>query len=138
MRSVEVLFVEDNAGDALLASQVLAEAPFPVKLHIARDGSQALLMLSDESFKPDVVILDLTLPEISGFEMLKQYHRADVPVVVFSASAKESDKLLAKSLGACEYVVKPTDLEIFREAVWGMVQRWGVGQLGDQAGAAAP
>ena len=82
--------------------------------------------------------MDLTLPEISGFQMLKQYPRADLPVVVLSASAKESDKLLAKSAGACEYVVKPTDLEAFGEAVWGMVQRWGVGQQGGRAATAAP
>jgi len=125
MIPVEVLLVEDNAGDALLASQILAEAPVPVKLHIARDGAQALQMLSGEHLKPDVVILDLGLPEIDGLRIMERYHPVDVPIVVFSASRRESDKLLAKALGASEYVVKPTDLQAFRDAVWGMVQRWG-------------
>jgi CheY-like chemotaxis protein len=122
---VLVLLVEDNAGDALLASQILAEAPIPVKLHIARDGAQALQMLTGERLKPDVVILDLTLPGIDGLRVMENYHPVDVPIVVFSASRRESDKLLAKALGAAEYVVKPSDLQDFREAVWGMVQRWG-------------
>lgn len=130
MTPIVVLLVEDEAGDALLASQMLAEAPFPVRLHIARDGAQALQMLSDEAFKPSVVILDLNLPEINGFRLLERYHRADIPVVIFSASAKESDKLLAKSLGASEYVLKPTELDAFREAVWGMVERWGRNRTG--------
>jgi len=125
MIPVEVLLVEDNAGDALLASQVLAEAPIPVKLHIARDGAQALQMLTGERFKPDVVILDLGLPDIDGLHMMERYHPVDVPIVVFSASRRESDKLLAKALGASEYIVKPTDLRAFQDAVWGMIQRWG-------------
>jgi len=125
MTPVKVLLVEDNAGDALLASQILAEAPVPVKLHIARDGAQALQMLAGEHVKPDVVILDLALPEIDGLRVMESYHPIDVPIVVFSASRRESDKLLAKALGAAEYVVKPSDLDEFREAVWGMVQRWG-------------
>ena len=135
MTPVEVLLVEDNAGDALLASQILAEAPAPVKLHIARDGAQALQMLSG-SFKPNVVILDLSLPEIDGLHMMERYHPIDVPIVVFSASRKESDKLLAKALGASEYVVKPTDLQAFRDAVWGIVEKWGFGKQNGVSGAA--
>ncbi len=133
MIPVEVLLVEDNAGDALLASQILAEAPVPVKLHIARDGAQALHMLTGEHLKPDVVILDLGLPEIDGLRIMERYHPVDVPIVVFSASRRESDKLLAKALGASEYVVKPTDLQAFRDAVWGMVQRWGGLRRGSDA-----
>ena len=127
--------VEDNAGDALLASQILAEAPMPVKLHIARDGAQALQMLSG-SLKPDVVILDLNLPEIDGLRMMERYHPVDVPFVVFSASRKESDKLLAKALGASEYVVKPTDLQAFRDALFGIVERWGGRKQNGLTGAA--
>lgn len=136
MLPVEVLLVEDNAGDALLASQILAEAPVPVKLHIARDGAQALQMLSSQHLKPDVVILDLTLPEMDGLRVMESYHPPDVPIVVFSASRRESDKLLAKALGAAEYVVKPSDLQAFRDAVWGMVQRWGGRRHSGSAGKA--
>jgi chemotaxis family two-component system response regulator Rcp1 len=135
MSAVEVLLVEDNAGDALLAGQILAEAPMPIKLHIARDGSQALQMLSG-GLKPDVVILDLNLPEMDGLRMMERYHPVDVPIVVFSASERESDKLLAKALGASEYVIKPTDLEAFREAIWGIVERWGRRKQNGASGAA--
>ena len=127
--------VEDNAGDALLAGQILAEAPVPVKLHIARDGAQALQMLSG-GLKPDVVILDLILPEIDGLRMMERYHPVDVPIVVFSASRRESDKLLAKALGASEYIVKPTDLQAFRDALFGIVERWGGRKQNGLTGAA--
>ena len=130
-----MLLVEDNAGDALLAGQILAEGPMPIKLHIARDGAQALQMLSG-SLKPDVVILDLNLPEMDGLRMMERYHPLDVPIIVFSASERESDKLLAKALGASEYVTKPTDLEAFRKAIWGIVERWGRRKQNGVSGAA--
>jgi DNA-binding response OmpR family regulator len=123
MDPFQVLLVEDNAGDALLISQILAEAAMPVKLRIARDGAQAFQMLA-EGFKPHIVILDLTLPQVGGLEIMEQYHPADVPIVIFSASKRESDKLLSKTLGASEYIVKPSDLDVFRAAVLGIVDRW--------------
>jgi len=66
MNQREVLFVEDSAGDALLTRQILAESALPVRLHIARDGEQALAMLRDEWFRPAMIILDLSLPRVSG------------------------------------------------------------------------
>jgi DNA-binding response OmpR family regulator len=90
-------------------------------------------MLSLEHLKPDIVILDLTLPEVDGLRVMERYHPLDVPIVVFSASRRESDKLLAKALGASEFVIKPTDLQAFRDAVWGMVERWGARPRGGSA-----
>jgi CheY-like chemotaxis protein len=55
------------------------EASTPVNLHVARDGMQALLMLAGYLAKPDLVILDLNLPILSGCEMLEKYHPSDVP-----------------------------------------------------------
>lgn len=123
--SLEVLLVEDNAGDALLVSQIVSAASNPVKLHIARDGLQALQLLNGALFKPDLVILDLNLPEINGLRLMERYHPVDVPIVVFSASDRESDRLLAKALGASEYILKPSDLDAFRDAICGIIDRWG-------------
>ena len=124
MNQREVLFVEDSAGDALLTQQILAESALPVRLHIARDGEQALAMLRDERFRPAMIILDLSLPKVSGFEVLEQNPRKDIPVVVFSASMQTSDKERTLSLGAKEYVHKPIDMVGYRNAVLGMVRNW--------------
>jgi chemotaxis family two-component system response regulator Rcp1 len=124
MNRREVLFVEDSAGDALLTQQILAESALPVHLHIARDGEQALAMLRDERFRPAMIILDLSLPKLSGFEVLEQNPRKDIPVVIFSASQRLSDKERTLSLGAREYVHKPLDMAGYRNAVLGMVQNW--------------
>ena len=127
MNQTEVLFVEDSAGDALLTQQILAESTLPVRLHVARDGEQALAMLRDERFRPAMIILDLSLPKVSGFEVLEQNPRKDIPVVIFSASVHTSDQERTLSLGAKEYIQKPLDMVGYRNAVLGMVSHWAMG-----------
>lgn len=77
MKSVQVLLVEDNAGDALLVGQAVKDCPIPVKLIIARDGEQALIMLSERGFEPDLIILDLNMPKIPGHVLLQRYDAKD-------------------------------------------------------------
>lgn len=123
--AAKVLLVEDNAGDALLVGQALENVPNPVRLHIARDGEQALQMLGEPDYKPDLIILDLNIPKLSGYAVLASYPAKDItPVVVFTASEKEDDVNLAFSLGAREFVHKPMDLDDYKAAVSGMVQKW--------------
>ena len=125
MNPSEVLLVEDNAGDALLVGQALAECPVPVHLHIARDGEQALQILAEADFKPDLIILDLNIPKMSGYAVLALYHpKEKPPVVVFTASQNEADADRAFSLGVREFVHKPMDLDDYKTAVSGMVQKW--------------
>jgi CheY-like chemotaxis protein len=128
MAPVEVLLVEDSPGDALLACQVLSEFRLPLKVHIARDGAQALQMLQARSWRPSVVMLDLDLPEVSGLQLLERYRPADIPMVVFSGSSRETDRNRALALGASDYVQKPTDLQAFRQALWGIIDNWALGK----------
>jgi len=126
MPQTEVLFVEDSAGDALLTQQILVEVGLPVRLHIARDGLQALMMLNDRSFHPALVILDLNIPVLSGLDVLERNPRKDVPIVVFTVSMRERDMEQTLALGAKEYVQKPMDMQGYREAVIGMIRRWAI------------
>ena len=125
MKPIEVLLVEDNAADAFLVRQGLAASPIPVKLHIAQDGMQALLMLSSGAFQPDLVILDLNLPNVSGHDLVELFDPKDVPVVVFSSS-QDDDMKRSLALGACDHVQKPTDIHAYSDAVCGIVEKWAV------------
>src|ERR1700692_1638088 len=133
MKDAEVLLVEDSVGDVLLTRQILTE--LPVKLRIARDGLQALLMLADPDFKPALVILDLNIPDISGHEVLARYHPQSPPVVVFTSSWSEAEKVRMLAMGAREWVTKPMDLDAYAGALRGMVPRWAP-QPGQREGAA--
>jgi CheY-like chemotaxis protein len=121
----EVLLVEDNAGDALLVGQALVDCPTQVHLHIARDGEQALQILGEPDYRPDLIILDLNIPKISGYTVLAMYpQKQKPPVVVFTASENEADVRRALSLGAKDFVHKPMDLDEYRTAVSRMVLKW--------------
>lgn len=124
MGPTEVLLVEDNAGDALLVGQAVAECQAHVHLHIARDGEQALQILKDPEFLPDLIILDLNIPKVSGLAVLATYPMEKTPVVVFSASENEAEMTRALSLGAREFVHKPLDLDEYKNAVTGMIRKW--------------
>ncbi|HEX5747109.1 MAG TPA: response regulator transcription factor [Archangium sp.] len=77
----------------------------------AQDGRQGLARALDES--PDLLVLDVMLPELNGFELLKELRQRgrDIPVVVLSAKGAEMDKILGLNLGADDYVVKPFGLQ---------------------------
>lgn len=135
MVTVDVLLVEDSAGDALMTAQTLPNCTVPVKLHVARDGEQALTMLSDPDFRPAMIILDLNLPKISGNALLKRIPRKEIPVVVFSSSWNEVEIETVLMNGAREFVQKPTDIEAFNDAVCGMIQKWAAPRTEDSNGA---
>src|SRR5580692_5904291 len=117
MENMEILLVEDNAGDAVLIRQILADASVPVNLHIVRDGEQALTILADAHFRPALIILDLNIPRITGAALLERWKSIQTPVVVFSSSLNDTERERVLTLGAREFVPKPTDIEEFTEVV---------------------
>jgi CheY-like chemotaxis protein len=121
---IEVLLVEDNAGDALLIRQILDESSTPINLHVANDGMQALFMLAGDLVHLDLIILDLNLPILSGHTVLERFHPANIPIVVFSSSWNTGEVQRGLALGAREFVRKPMDLESYRNAVRGIVEKW--------------
>jgi CheY-like chemotaxis protein len=125
MRPVQILLVEDAAGDILLFRQVVSDNSVPITLDVAMDGQQVVSMLENPVFQPDLIILDLNIPRISGHELLEQGKLRDVPVVVFSSSWNDADARRAVELGACDYVRKPIDIDDFTHAVLGMIEKWG-------------
>ena len=66
----QILLVEDNAGDVLAIPQILAA--LPIRISVARDGEQAIQILEDREFKPDLIILDLNIPKVPGLAVLER------------------------------------------------------------------
>src|SRR5580698_9290315 len=124
MENMEILLVEDNAGDAVLIRQILADTSVPVNLHIVRDGEQALTILSDGHFRPELIILDLNIPRIPGSALLERWKSQEIPVVVFTSSLHDTDRARALELGAREFIQKPTDIGACTQAIRGIVERY--------------
>jgi PAS domain S-box-containing protein len=109
-----VLYIEDNAVNAVLVEQLLARWP-AVRLVVAEDGTTGLAQAP--ALKPDVVLLDMQLPDMDGLQVLQRL-KADeatrgLPVVVLSANAVPDDMQAARKAGALDYWTKPVDLDRF-------------------------
>jgi len=134
LRPVELLLVEDSASDIFIIKDTLRELPFPVNVRIAVDGQQALKMFADENVRPDLVILDLNLPKVHGFELLQRCNLPEMRIVVFSSSSNPDDLRRSFELGAREFVHKPIGLDAFRQQVRQIVRNWAPPHLVNASG----
>ena len=129
MKPLEVFLVEDNPGDIVLTRAALAGYSHPVQLIVAKDGEEALSMLSAPEFKPDLIILDLNMARIDGHTVLERNHQKNVPTVIFSSTQNGAEVDRALVLGAREFVKKPLNFQSYADAVRGMVDRWAAGLI---------
>jgi two-component system, OmpR family, KDP operon response regulator KdpE len=103
-----VLIVEDDPNIVDLIRANLAVRGFDTL--VSFDGSKALALLETE--EPDMVLLDLMLPEVDGFELCRQIReRSNVAIIVVSARGGEQDKVTALNMGADDYMTKPFGIE---------------------------
>src|SRR5499427_4036350 len=103
-----VLIVEDDPNIVDLIRSNLAVRGFDT--FVSTDGSKALALLDTE--QPDMVLLDLMLPEVDGFELCRQIReRSPVAIIVVSARGGERDKVTALNMGADDYMTKPFGIE---------------------------
>jgi len=132
-RAVEVMLVEDNPGDVRLTREALREGKIRNRLHVARDGVEALAFLRRAGThhaapRPDLILLDLNLPRKDGREVLAEI-KADpdlkrIPVVVLTTSEDEEDILSSYNLHANCYIAKPVDLEHFIGVIKSIEDFW--------------
>ena len=124
-----ILLVEDNEDDEILTLRALQKNKIANEVVVARDGAAALDYLfcrgawasRDPNALPQLVLLDLNLPKVSGLGVLREL-RADarlraMPVVVLTSSQEDEDVIESYQLGANSYVRKPVDFKQFTEAV---------------------
>lgn len=101
-----ILIVDDDENIAELISLYLIKECF--ETHIVYDGESALTAV--DSFKPDLILLDLMLPGIDGYQVCRELRtRLQTPIIILSAKGEVFDKVLALELGADDYVEKPFD-----------------------------
>ncbi|MEW6155919.1 MAG: response regulator [Verrucomicrobiota bacterium] len=133
---VEILLVEDNPDDLELALFALRKNNLANKIHVARDGEEALDFLfcrgqfANRSFEspPRVVLLDLKLPKVDGLEVLRELKKdprtRPVPVVVMTSSNQQKDLIEGYRLGVNSYIQKPVDFEQFQRIMKDLGYYW--------------
>ena len=124
-----ILLVEDNADDELLTLRALKKNNIRNEVVVARDGNEALDFLfgtgvhsgRDLSVMPQIILLDLKLPKVDGFEVLNRVRASEMtkflPVVILTTSNEDQDRIRGYDLGANSFVRKPVEFEKFIEAV---------------------
>ena len=112
MKSLKVLIVEDETKLANLIKASIKELFF--KVNIAKDGIEGLKKF--QSFKPDIIISDITTPNLDGLEMCQKIREeSNIPIVILSAYSQKEKLLKAIDLGINKYFIKPFDIEEFLE-----------------------
>lgn len=136
MAKNSVLYVEDEPDDVLFMHVAFRRAGVQAPLHCVSDGRQAVnYLLGDAPYDdrarhpfPCVVLLDLNLPLVSGFEVLRWIRHEsdcrDLPVVVFSSSGRSEDRRRAEELCASDYWLKPASGLQFEVAARQLHERW--------------
>ena len=133
---VDILLVEDSPDDVQLTTHALQQAKITNRVHVVRDGAEALNFLfcsgpyarRRPDHRPQVVLLDLELPKVGGLEVLRRM-KADprtrmIPVVVLTGSLQDRDMLVSKQLGADAYIVKPVDFRNLSEVTPQLSLHW--------------
>ena len=133
LKPIEVLLVEDNAGDVRLTEEAFKEGKLAVNLTVARDGLEATEMLHQRnghghSNRPDLILLDLNLPKKDGRQVLQEIKNDPslmrIPVVVLTTSAAESDIATTYGSHANCYITKPVDMDHFVDIVKLLEEFW--------------
>lgn len=129
MENAVILLVEDNPDDEALTLRALKKNNIKNEVVVATNGVEALDYLfgegthagRDTRVMPQVVLLDLKLPKLDGFEVLKRMRSEErtklLPVVILTSSDEEQDRINGYGLGANSYVRKPVEFGSFIEAV---------------------
>jgi CheY-like chemotaxis protein len=126
VEEIDILLVEDDAGDVILTTEALNGSKLTNNLHVADNGETAMKFLRreppyEDAPRPDLILLDLNLPRMDGREVLAaikgdpEFRR--IPVVVLTTSEAEEDILRSYDLHANAYVTKPVHFDQFMDVV---------------------
>jgi len=132
-KPIEILLVEDNPGDVRLLQEAFRDSKVSNDMAVAGDGLEAIAYLRQEGEhaaapRPDLILLDLNLPRMNGFEVLDAIkddpELKRIPVVVLTTSQAEKDIIQSYNLHANAYVNKPVDLEQFITVIKSIEDFW--------------
>jgi len=131
--SLHILLIEDSPGDIRLTREAFRDSGSPINLHVVVDGVEAMAFLKREGAhtlapRPDIILLDLSLPKIDGREVLARIKADDelksIPTVVLSNSTVGVDVMMSYKLQANCYLAKPARLEEFLSVVKNIGDFW--------------
>jgi CheY-like chemotaxis protein len=132
MKPINILLIEDNEGDIVLTKEAFEDSKLINKIHVIKDGKEAIRFFEalDEAMpdKPNLVLLDVNLPKVSGHEILKfiksHEKHGRIPVIMLTTSSAEKDILESYKNHVNCYITKPIDIADFIKAMAKVEDFW--------------
>jgi CheY-like chemotaxis protein len=125
---IRVLLAEDDDDHVLLLQRALRNYPREVQILVARDGQEAVELLRTQSSRPDLILLDINMPKLTGLEVLRavkgDVELSAIPAVMLTTSAREEDRTASLTGGANDYIIKPVNFRKFSESLFQLLDRF--------------
>lgn len=127
-----VFVADDDEDDRFLLNSAFVKNSPQCRLAFAHDGLALLEALAQSGSTPELIILDLNMPRLNGFEALKQLREhptyRHTPIVILTTSSEEQDRQRAQILGASEFITKPINGTLLDQLVVRLRKEWLVGR----------
>ncbi|RAI94763.1 response regulator [Algoriphagus yeomjeoni] len=133
IQAINILLVEDNEGDIVLLTEALSDAKMVNKIDTLGDGAEAIdlldgLAIKDSDTLPDLILLDINLPKINGYEVIDFMKTnallENIPVIILTTSSSELENIKAKNLEAYCYIIKPVEIDEYVNVVSKIEEFW--------------
>lgn len=130
---MNILFIEDDAIETMKLHRTVSKLPLRVNIVEAKNGEEALEYLKSGGESPDIILLDLNMPRMSGIEFLKILKEDDkmkyLPTIVLTTSENRADLLECYKIGIAGYVIKPLKYEDYESKLKKVLDYWNINEL---------
>lgn len=132
-KPLNILLIEDDMIEVMKLSRTIKKLELPHTIIEAKNGEDALRKLTSGSDLPDIILLDLNMPKISGLEFLKilkdDVDLKFIPTVILTTSANRKDMLACYELGIAGYILKPLKYEEYVAKIERTLRYWSINEL---------
>jgi len=132
-KDLNVLLIEDNLIEVMKMKRTISFLELKHVLSVANNGEEGLQVLEDKSKLPDLILLDLNMPKVSGIEFLSILKKNDnikhIPIVILTTSDNQKDLEECYRLGVSGYVLKPLKYDDYVEKIKNVLSYWSMNEL---------
>jgi len=132
-KSLNILLIEDDTIEVMKFNKVLKNLEHNHRIVEANNGEEALLLLKEQTIVPDIIVLDLNMPKITGLEFLEILKKDDIlkyiPTIILTTSNNHKDLLECYRLGIAGYILKPLKYDDYVERVKKLIEYWSLNEL---------
>lgn len=133
MKALNILLIEDDMIEVMKLNRTISTLKLNHKITEANNGEEALKVLEKKDELPDIILLDLNMPKISGIEFLNILKNDDIlkyiPTIILTTSNNQKDLLECYKIGIAGYVLKPLKYEDYTSKIEKLLAYWSINEL---------